>query len=202
MLNGERKMISWKHSLETMNEEYETAEKKKQALDKLLSTGRISQSTYDMFSVEIAEAITEIERRQKALLQRMNAKILELGEQVKTLEILLADFEIQHVIGEIDEETYQREVNVLSTGLETSRLELNSAKEAADQLASGNVFTKQDNEPQSAEVGMVREKLQKPTVEFERNEADSTRTPKAEVQGTETSRSAEQPAEAKEKQKA
>jgi hypothetical protein len=48
----------------------------------------------------------------------------------------------------------------------------------------------------------VQEKLQKPTVEFERNEPDSTGTPKAEVQGTETLQSAEQPVEAKEKQKA
>jgi hypothetical protein len=194
-------MISWKHSLGILNEEYEMARKKHQALDDLLSTGRISQSTHDMFNMEIAEAMTDIENRQKALLQKMNVKIAELGEQVKTLEILLTDFEIQHITGDIDEETYQREINVLSMGLETSRLELNSVREAADQLANGNIFTKQDNEQQAAEIEMSREKLRKTPSELEANEADA-KAAEAELQSAETAKSAEQPIEAKENQQA
>jgi hypothetical protein len=191
-------MISWKRSLWTLNEEYEMARKKKQALDNLLSTGRISQSTHDMFNMEIAEAIDEIENRQKTLLQKMNVKIAELGDQVKTLEILLADFEIQHITGEIDEETYQREINVLSMGLETSRLELNSIKEAADQLASGGIFAKQADEQQATEIGMEQEKPQKPTVELQPKETDGTASGEAEVQRIEAVQSAERPAETKE----
>jgi hypothetical protein len=193
-------MISWKRSLWTLNEEYEVARKKKQALDNLLSTGRISQSTHDMFDMEIAEAIDEIENRQKTLLQKMNVKIAQLGDQVKTLEILLADFEIEHITGEIDEETYQREINVLSMGLETSRLELNSIKEAADQLASGGIFVKQADEQQATEIGMEQEKPQKPTVELQANETDGTPSAEAEVRGIEAAQSAERPAETKENQ--
>jgi hypothetical protein len=195
-------MISWKHSFETLNEEYELASKKKQALDNLLSAGRISQSTHNMFSMEIAEATTDIENRQKALLQKMNVKIAELGEQVRTLEILLADFEIQHVTGEIDEETYQHEINVLSMGLETSRSELDSVKEAADRLASGNMLTKQDNDQQAAEIGLEQEKLPKPTVEFATNEKGTEGTAEADLQGAEASPSGDRTVEAKENQEA
>jgi hypothetical protein len=195
-------MISWKHSFGTLNEERETAEKKKQALDNLLSTCRISQSTYDLFSMEIAEAIAEIERREKSLLQKMNAKMVELEEQIKTLEILLANFEIQHVTGEIDEETYQREINVLSMGLETSRLELDSVKKATDQLTNGNIFAKQNNEPQATEVEIGQREMQKPTVELEGNEIDSTRASETDSRGTEASQSAEKSVEAKESQQA
>ena len=192
-------MISWKHSFEELNEENEMTKKKKQALDNLLNTGRISQSTHELFSMEIAEAVTDIERRQKALLQKMNSKMVELEEQIKTLEILLANFEVQHVIGEVDEETYQREINVLSMGLETSRLELNSIKEAADQLACGNVFTKQSDEPQVAGIEVV-ETLQKPKVEFGGNEVDSTETQKTALQGAEDSQTVESSTKTEEKQ--
>jgi hypothetical protein len=133
-------LISWKHSFRRLGEEYEVARKKKQALDTLLDTGRISQSTHDLFSVEIAESMTDIERQQKTMTDKMNAKIVELEEQVKTLEILLANFEIQHVTGEVDDEVYQREIAVLSVGLETSRNELDAMKDAADQLSRGNFF--------------------------------------------------------------
>jgi hypothetical protein len=192
-------MISWKHSFEELNEEHEMTKKKKQALDNLLNTGRISQSTHELFSMEIAEAVTDIERRQKALLQKMNSKMVELEEQIKTLEILLTNFEVQHVIGEVDEETYQREINVLSMGLETSRLELDSIKEAADQLACGNVFTKQRDEPQVAGIEVV-ETLQKPRIEFGGNEADSTKTQKTALQGAEDSQTVESSTKTEEKQ--
>jgi peptidoglycan hydrolase CwlO-like protein len=134
-----------------LNEEYETARKKKGALDNLLKTGRISQSTYDVFGMEIAEAMTDIQRQQKALLQKMNAKTVELEEQIKTLEILLANFEIQHVTGEVEEEVYQREVNVLSMGLETTKHELEAIREALDRLSSSDALMKEEGELQSAE---------------------------------------------------
>ena len=69
------KLISWKHSFKRLNEENEMTKKKKQALDNLLNTGKISQSTYDLFNNEIDEAITEIERQEKALLEKMNSKM-------------------------------------------------------------------------------------------------------------------------------
>ncbi|HXX88101.1 MAG TPA: hypothetical protein VEH86_06635, partial [Candidatus Acidoferrum sp.] len=118
----------------------------------------------------------------------------------KTLEILLADFEIQHITGEIDEETYQREINVLSMGLETSRLELNSIKEAADQLVNGDMFPKQVDEQQTSEIITEPEKLQEPTVELETSETNETPSKEAEVQGVNAAVTTEQPVEAKENQ--
>lgn len=131
------KLISWKNPFERLNEEYELTQKKKEALDKLHDDGKISQSTYDSFNKKIDEAIAEIERQQRALLEKMNSKAGELEKHVKTLETLLADFEIRHVTGEIEEEVYQREIDLLSIGLETARQELDGVKEAIDELSSG-----------------------------------------------------------------
>ncbi|MEM3700710.1 MAG: CdvA-like protein [Candidatus Bathyarchaeia archaeon] len=158
-------MISWKHSFRRLNEEYEIAKKKKQALDNLLENGRISQPTHEMFDKEIAEAIAEIERQKRDLLEKMNSKIRELESQIKTLEVLVANYEIQHVTGEVEEEVYQREINLLSVGLDTARKELDAIKEAFNQL-SGNtqiptaaeVVPPQEIQPQiqETEVGVAK----------------------------------------------
>jgi len=126
--------MSWKHSFKRLNEEYEIAQKKKQALDNLFETGKISQSTRDSFNDEIIAAIAEIEKQQKDLLAKMQLKMRVLESQIKTLETLLANYEIQHVVGEIEEDIYQREITLLSAGLETAKNELNVIIEAANQL--------------------------------------------------------------------
>src|SRR4030066_625078 len=133
-LNRCPKLISWKHSFKRLNEEYELANKKKNALDNLYATGRISQSTRDSFNNDIVTAITEIEKQQKDLLAKMENKVNELQSNIKTLEMLLANYEIQHVVGEIDEDTYQHEITLLGTGLETTKHELDTIREAATQL--------------------------------------------------------------------
>lgn len=127
-------LISWKYSFKRLNEEYEIAKKKKQALDSLYESGRISQATRDSFSSDINAAIAEIEKQQQALLEKMQNKTHEFEEQIKTLESILANYEIQHVIGEIDEEVYQREITLLTTGLESAKHELDTIKEAINQL--------------------------------------------------------------------
>jgi hypothetical protein len=210
------KLISWKHSFRKLNEENEMAKKKKQALDNLLNTGRISQSTYDMFNNEIDEAIAEIERQEKALLEKMNSKMEELEAQIKTLEMLLANFEIQHVTGEVDEEAYQREINILSMGIDTAKQELIVVKEAVNQLSSGaqisstEVVVEQKVESQCGEtevsepkVEAVEEKLSEPPVEpIEVKEVDSFQAQQETSKSAEESQPTEKVAEGEEKQEA
>ena len=135
-VHGVLKLISWKYSFKRLNEEYDIAKKKKQALDKLYESGRISEITRDSFNGEIIAAIAEIEHQQKDLLTKMDAKVTELRSQIQTLEMLLANYEIQHVVGEVDEDTYQHEITLLTTGLDTSKHELDTIKEAANQLCT------------------------------------------------------------------
>ena len=114
-------MISWKYTFKRLNEEYDIAKRKKQALDNLFETGKISQSTRDSFDGEISAAIATIEKQQKELIDSMAGKTQELENQIKMLETLLANYEIQHVVGEIDEDIYQREISLLTTGLRNNQ---------------------------------------------------------------------------------
>ena len=112
-------MISWKYTFKRLNEEYEIATKKKQALDNLCATGKISQATRDSFTTDIVKAIADLEKQRQELGEKMQVKTTELEGQLKTLEMLLANYEIQHVVGEIDDEIYGRELGLLSNILET-----------------------------------------------------------------------------------
>ena len=127
-------LISWKHSFNRLNEEFEMAKKKKQALDNLFETGRISQTTHDTFNNDIHSVLMEIEKQQNSLLEKMQNTTQELDGQVQILESLLTNYEIQHAVGEIEEDIYQSEIHLLSNGLETARRELSKIKEAVSQL--------------------------------------------------------------------
>jgi hypothetical protein len=153
-------LISWKNSFKKLNEEYEIAKKKKQALDKLLDSGKISQSTHELVSMEIEEALIEIEKQQKALLEKMNSKMMELEGQIKTLEMLLANSEIRHVTGEVDEEVYQRESSLLSMGLETARQELDLMRDAVKQLSQVDVVVLEEIKLQSNKNDVSEAKIE------------------------------------------
>jgi hypothetical protein len=175
-------LISWKQAFRRLNEESEMARKKKQALDNLLSTGRISQSTYDSFSREMDEAVAEIERQRSALLEKTSSKMRELEGQIKTLEMLFANFEIQHVAGEVEEEVYQREIGLLSTGLEAARHELDAVNEAVNQLSSGNLSTEQDVEVQAAEEQKSQPEVRFPEQSTSAKKEESTEPKEKSVQ--------------------
>jgi hypothetical protein len=127
-------MISGKNSFKRLNEEYDLAKKKKQAVDNLFITGRISQFTRDSFNKDISAAIAEIERQQKDLVEKMQIKTDELTSQIKLLETLLANYEIQYVIGEIGDETYQRDILLFTIGIDTAKIELETIIQATLQL--------------------------------------------------------------------
>ena len=154
------------------------ARKKRQALDNLLSGGRISQSTHGIFNKEIDDAISDIEKQQKALLEKMAAKVVELEGQVKTLEILLANFEIRHVTGEIGDEAYQRESELFTTGLDTSKHELEEVKEAADQLATGDFTLEEEidkEQPEENEAAQPEAKFLEEAAPVAQDESTETK---------------------------
>jgi len=121
-------LISWKYSFEEISKDLELAKKKKQALEDLYSAGKISESTYESLNSDIGHTITEIEKRQKALAEKMTSKLTDLEKQINTLEIFLANSEIQHVAGEIDDELHERESKAFGLGLDALRQQLDSIK--------------------------------------------------------------------------
>jgi hypothetical protein len=198
-----QKLISWKHSFSRLNEEYELAKKKKQALGNLLETGKISQTTHSLFTREIDEAVAEIDGQRKALLGKMASKAMELQEQIRTLEILLANFEIQHVADEVDDETYHRETELLSTGLETSKKEMDDVQYAVNQLSNDEVNMQQDVEPPQIQAPEPEVKFsEEPPQKAEKEDVEPVEAVVETIQCKEETQHSETEAKAEEKQQA
>lgn len=156
--------------MDRINEEYSVVLRKRQALNGLLSSGRISQSTFDTFDREMEAAIAEIEKQRKLLLEKISVKTMELEERIKVLEKLLANLEIQHVGGEIAEEIYQRDLSLLNVGLENAKKELELTKEVINELAGSQ---KAPETHESKPEASVEEKIKEPTEqELNKTEAE------------------------------
>ncbi|MBT8171943.1 CdvA-like protein [Candidatus Bathyarchaeota archaeon] len=131
-------MISWKYSFEKISEDLELAKKKKQALDNLYNSGRISASTYGSLDNDLSAVISDIEMRQKILSDNLTSKVNDLEKQIGTLEIFLANSEIQYVAGEIGKELHTNETAAFSNGLNSLKSQLISIKEAVATIIPEN----------------------------------------------------------------
>ncbi len=127
-------LISWKDSFEKISKDLEQARKKKQALDDLFNSEKISALTYQSLDNELTKTISEIEARQEDLADKMASKISDLEKQVGTLEMFLANSEIQYAAGETDEESHASEIGAFSLGLDVVKQELNTLKNVVTKL--------------------------------------------------------------------
>ena len=131
----------WKYSFELVTRESDLAKKKKQALDELFGSNKISQSTYECLNAELNEAITDLESHLSSLKDKMKTRAQELEKQICTLELFLANLEIHHAAGEIDDEAYQRQNMAILLGLETTKQELADIRTALSATVAPPVET-------------------------------------------------------------
>jgi aminopeptidase N len=66
-------LLPLKPSDENLSQELETAKRKMQGLDGLLNSGKISPFTYDYLKKELASHIAEMEKRRKALAEKVTS---------------------------------------------------------------------------------------------------------------------------------
>ena len=158
-------LISWKGTLERMNEELRQTNAKKQALDTLFDAGKISPVTYENFNRDLEEALAEIQTRRENLVRKMHQQTLELEQKIAALEAFLVNCEIQHAGGEIEDALYQSEVNVWATGLETIREELNTLNESINILQTEIMNPLMLSPPSAPEPATTQETVQIETLE-------------------------------------
>ncbi|MEM2875404.1 MAG: CdvA-like protein [Candidatus Bathyarchaeia archaeon] len=116
--------------------EIEIVNKKKQALDSLFTSGRISKSTYDYLNVEINNTLNDVEELKGKVQGKMKARLSDLEKQRDLLERFIASLEISHAAEEIDNTLYERQREALSIGLESATDEIKELDEALLKLSS------------------------------------------------------------------
>jgi hypothetical protein len=153
-------MSLWKYSFDLATKELEVTKKKKQALDNLYASNKISQSTYDNLDSDLSKAITELEGHIKTIKDRMTSRTQELDRQVSTLELFLASLEIHHAAGDVDDDTYEKQNNAIVLGLEATRQEL-------DEIAISSKIISQPMKPIVEDV-----ETEEPIVENDEDELE------------------------------
>jgi len=154
-------MSLWKYSFELSTKELEVTKKKKQALDSLYASDKISQSTYECLDKELTKAISELEGHLETLKNRMTSRAQELEKQVSTLELFLASLEIHHAAGDLDDETYEKQNNAILLGLEATRQELDEIEMSQKIISQPTKPKVKDVEPEEPLV----ENEEKPEIE-------------------------------------
>lgn len=129
-------MGGWKYIFELASKDLELLRRKKQALENLFSSNRISQQTYEYLGKEIGKALMDVERYMETIVSEMKGRLGELEKQIGILEIFLANTEILHAAGEINYETYESQSKALLLGLESMRNERNEIESALSLFAS------------------------------------------------------------------
>ncbi|MFX1301121.1 MAG: CdvA-like protein [Promethearchaeota archaeon] len=154
--------MTWKGFFEKINAELDMTSRKKQALENLHTAGRISQFAYECLNKELTDEIEQVEARRKALAEKMTSKLNELEEQRMALEMFLANTEMAHVAGEIDDEIHAKESSALDLGLEATKQELNWIREVVLQLVPKETETSESQTPvESIEVAAVETDVEK-----------------------------------------
>jgi len=161
-------MVSWKNTFEILIRERDLVNKKKQALDSLLSSGRISKSTYDYINEEISGTLKDIEDLTAKVQEKMKARLDDLEKQKELLERFIASLEIYHAAEEIDEISYEKQREALNLGLESTTSEISEISEALVKLSP----KEQESAPQESVAQY--EEYQPETSEVESGEAEAT----------------------------
>jgi len=127
-------LSSWKYPFELVLRELDLAKKRKKALDDLYNTGRISQSTYEHIERELTEVMIDLEAHLKSLAEKMKARVKDLEDQMRILEVFLANLELHYAAGEVDEEAYSRQSRAITLGLEATKQEMENIKVSLDKI--------------------------------------------------------------------
>ena len=124
-------LFSWKTSYEEINQALESAERKKQTLHELFKEGKISSSTYEYVSKTINDAIEKIKARQIELKERMAKRAIELENQIKSSESLLAKLKSRCVSSDEKEKMheYETQLSAFTSKLDAMKQEATYVKE-------------------------------------------------------------------------
>jgi len=179
------RVVSLEHSFEidltwgTKIQEQDLVRKKRQALDQLLTSERISKSTFEYLEKKLTEETMNLEAQLKSLSDSMTARAQELEKKIGQLEISLANLEMYHVTGEIDDKTYETHNKTILLGLEAAKQEMENVRNSLLNALSGGGGTIEEPpklekkgeeaeglvEPQEAEEKVILETECKPICE-------------------------------------
>jgi len=104
-----------------LNSYLESERKRKEALQNLLLSGRISRNTFDLMEKKISRISSVISEFKETLEAEDPFWKADLSEETRILETLLIELELKRLLGEIGEKEYSRKSEIIKLGLDSFR---------------------------------------------------------------------------------
>ncbi|MGQ9539371.1 MAG: CdvA-like protein [Candidatus Bathycorpusculaceae bacterium] len=97
--------------------------RKDQALRELLEKKKISQEVYEDLHSSFEGALNQLKTEAQTLLEKINKEIERCNNEIKELNYALVHLEVEHEIGEVDEQSYQTAFSVIQECLKRANSE-------------------------------------------------------------------------------
>jgi hypothetical protein len=121
----------WRVEADELDRLYEVVAKRIQALEELYGSGEIEEEIYAELYKAHKSTLEELEERRRSLIEGLRAKISEKVEEIKELQMFLANNKILRASGEVDEYSYRISNDAIRRGLQRS---ISEKKEMEDLL--------------------------------------------------------------------
>ena len=119
---------------EKVVESIKASNKRLHTLMELVKSGRISQSTFEYLKRGYESEARSIEERRKSLLEGLENYFNEMDQQIKSVEKRIVSIEERYAVGEIDEESYRKQIEALQVILQEIVGEFESVKKSINIL--------------------------------------------------------------------
>jgi hypothetical protein len=136
----------WELEAEALKKQFDLIVRRIKALDELRRNGDMDGTIFEDLHQQHSNTIEELKEQRDVLLDSLQERTDKINNQIKELEIFLANSKMQHQSGEIDDEAYQIAYEAVNQGLNKAISEKNYLKELADFLKNVESSASQINE--------------------------------------------------------
>lgn len=136
LIQGEDLVLipSWRVSAEQVQRGIAQTEKRIDALDQLHSSGKISTHTYKNLKKSYDSVVGQRNGAREKLMAELKSRAGELADESNELEEFLANIEVQHLTGELDEEAYELAAGSLKLAYNRMIAEKNDIASLMDEI--------------------------------------------------------------------
>lgn len=137
LVRGEDLLLvpSWKVTAEKFQRGMTHAERRIDALDQLYGSGKITARTYKDVKKSYESVVNERNDARENLMAELKNRSTDLADESNELEVFLANVEVQHLTGELDEESYGLAVGSLKLAFNRMIAEKNDIESLLGEIA-------------------------------------------------------------------
>jgi len=149
----------------TLSDQIPLIWRKDQALKDLLEKKKISPEVHEDLHKSFEGVLNQLKDEAKTLMENVDKETVRCAKEIKELNYALVNLEIEHEIGEIDEQSYQASFATIQEYLKnanTEKSELEAMKSKLSNILLGETppLIEQETREEPAEESKVQEQVQ------------------------------------------